>query len=112
MDFVQSMQLPSQLAQVDPIVASFCGGSVGVLSALLVVEINNVKKHKKNRCGAHGCAALARRWLDGAVHWRVPCDASACRMTKMVAVRISIGSPLVLSTGAINVLLCASVCTV
>jgi hypothetical protein len=25
--------------QVDPIVASFCGGSVGVLSALLVVEV-------------------------------------------------------------------------
>ncbi len=26
-------------SQVDPIVASFCGGSVGVLSALLVVEV-------------------------------------------------------------------------
>lgn len=38
--------------QVDPIVASFCGGAVGVLSALMVVEVNNVKKQQKNRCGA------------------------------------------------------------
>ncbi|KXZ44851.1 hypothetical protein GPECTOR_61g804 [Gonium pectorale] len=50
LDFVQSMHLPNQLAQVDPIVASFCGGAVGVLSALLVVEINNVEKQTKNRC--------------------------------------------------------------
>ncbi|KAJ9512315.1 hypothetical protein QJQ45_012906 [Haematococcus lacustris] len=48
-DFVDSMQLPSQLAQVDPIVASFCGGSVGALSVLLVVEVNNVKKQQRNR---------------------------------------------------------------
>lgn len=39
--------------QVDPIVASFCGGSVGVLSALLVVEINNIRKQQRNRC--HYC---------------------------------------------------------
>ncbi|KAL6763769.1 hypothetical protein V8C86DRAFT_2490126 [Haematococcus lacustris] len=52
-DFVDSMQLPSQLAQVDPIVASFCGGSVGALSVLLVVEVNNVKKQQRNRC--HYC---------------------------------------------------------
>ena len=32
------MHLPQQLAQVDPIVASFCGGAVGVLSTLMVVE--------------------------------------------------------------------------
>ncbi len=43
------MHLPRQLAQVDPIVASFCGGAVGVLSALLVVEVNNVEKQQKNR---------------------------------------------------------------
>jgi hypothetical protein len=48
-DFVASMHLPSQLAEVDPIVASFCGGAVGVLSALLVVEDNNIKKQQKNR---------------------------------------------------------------
>jgi hypothetical protein len=33
------MHLPAQLAEVDPIVASFCGGAVGVVSALLVVEV-------------------------------------------------------------------------
>lgn len=38
---------------MDPIVASFCGGSVGVLSALLVVEINNIRKQQRNRC--HYC---------------------------------------------------------
>jgi len=53
LDFLVSAHLPSQLAQVDPIVASFCGGSVGVLSALLVVEVNNVKAQKRNRC--HYC---------------------------------------------------------
>lgn len=52
-EFVESVHLPRQLAQVDPIVASFCGGSVGVLSALLVVEVNNVKKQQRNRC--HYC---------------------------------------------------------
>lgn len=50
LDFVESVHLPSQLAQVDPIVASFCGGAVGVLSSLLLVEINNIKKQQKNRC--------------------------------------------------------------
>ena len=40
---------PAMLLQVDPIVASFSGGAVGVLSALLLVEVNNVKKQKKNR---------------------------------------------------------------
>ena len=44
------MHLPSQLAQVDPIVASFCGGAVGVLSTLLVVEVNNTKKQAAQRC--------------------------------------------------------------
>lgn len=42
-DFIRGMHLPTQLAQVDPIVASFCGGGVGVLTALLIVEINNAK---------------------------------------------------------------------
>ena len=30
-DFIASMGLPSQLAEVDPIVASFCGGAVSEL---------------------------------------------------------------------------------
>ena len=33
-EVIQQLHLPSQLAQVDPIVASFTGGAVGVLSAL------------------------------------------------------------------------------
>ncbi|GIL67069.1 hypothetical protein Vafri_20504 [Volvox africanus] len=50
LEFVESMHLPRQLAQVDPIVASFCGGAVGVLSALLVLEMSNIEKQQKNRC--------------------------------------------------------------
>ncbi|CAI5991246.1 unnamed protein product [Closterium sp. NIES-65] len=43
--------------QVDPIVASFTGGAVGVLSALLVVEVNNVKQQEHKRCMyCHGSA--------------------------------------------------------
>lgn len=49
-DFIQSMHLPMQLSQVDPIVASFAGGAVGVISALMVVEINNVKQQEHKRC--------------------------------------------------------------
>lgn len=49
-DFIGSMHLPAQLAQVDPIVASFCGGAVGVLSALMIVEANNAKEQAKRRC--------------------------------------------------------------
>ena len=37
-------------SQVDPIVASFSGGAVGVISALMVVEINNVKLQEHKRC--------------------------------------------------------------
>ena len=43
MDVIKLLHLPTQLAEVDPIVASFCGGSVGVLTALLIVEANNAK---------------------------------------------------------------------
>ena len=42
--------LPAQLAEVDPIVASFCGGAVGVLSTLMLVEANNSKMQAANRC--------------------------------------------------------------
>lgn len=37
-------------SQVDPIVASFSGGAVGVISALMVVEVNNVKQQEHKRC--------------------------------------------------------------
>ena len=54
---VRSVRNPHRLvlvwnvrSQVDPIVASFTGGVVGVISALLVVEINNVKQQEHKRC--------------------------------------------------------------
>lgn len=50
MDVIRAVHLPTQLAEVDPIVASFCGGSVGVLTALLIVEVNNAKMQAKRRC--------------------------------------------------------------
>ena len=53
-EVVQALSLPPQLAEVDPIVASFCGGSVGVVSGLLLIEVNNIKRQIKNRCGGGG----------------------------------------------------------
>ena len=49
LEFIQSMHLPEQLAEVDPIVASFCGGAVGALSTLLVIDLNNVRNQQRNR---------------------------------------------------------------
>lgn len=49
-DFITTLHLPSQLGAVDPIVASFCGGAVGVLSALLIVEINAFTSQRSSRC--------------------------------------------------------------
>ncbi|EYU35163.1 hypothetical protein ABFS82_06G120300 [Erythranthe guttata] len=49
-DFIRNMHLPMQLSEVDPIVASFSGGAVGVISALMVVEMNNVKQQEHKRC--------------------------------------------------------------
>lgn len=49
-EFIKIVHLPSQLAHVDPIVASFCGGAVGVLSAFMVVEANNARAQEKRRC--------------------------------------------------------------
>ncbi|XP_075639253.1 protein ORANGE-LIKE, chloroplastic [Castanea sativa] len=49
-DFIRSMHLPVQLSQVDPIVASFSGGAVGVISALMLIEANNVEQQEKKRC--------------------------------------------------------------
>lgn len=69
-DFIQSMHLPMQLSQVDPIVASFSGGAVGVISALMVVEINNVKQQEDKRCKyclGTGYLACARCSSTGAL---------------------------------------------
>ncbi|KAL0337031.1 UNVERIFIED_CONTAM: protein ORANGE-LIKE, chloroplastic [Sesamum calycinum] len=59
-DFIRNMHLPMQLSQVDPIVASFAGGAVGVISALMLLEINNVEQQEKKRCKyCHGTGYLA-----------------------------------------------------
>ncbi|MQM00119.1 hypothetical protein Taro_032853 [Colocasia esculenta] len=59
-DFIKSLHLPLQLSQVDPIVASFSGGAVGVISALMLIEINNVEQQEKKRCKyCHGTGYLA-----------------------------------------------------
>ncbi|KAI5056408.1 hypothetical protein GOP47_0028226 [Adiantum capillus-veneris] len=59
-DFIKSMNLPPQLSEVDPIVASFSGGAVGVISSLMVVEVNNVKQQEHKRCiYCHGTGYLA-----------------------------------------------------
>nr|KJB62081.1 hypothetical protein B456_009G400100 [Gossypium raimondii] len=45
---------------VDPIVASFSGGAVGVISALMLIEANNVEQQEKKRCKyCHGNGYLA-----------------------------------------------------
>lgn len=64
-EIIQAAHLPPQLAAVDPIVASFCGGAVGVLTALLIVEENNAALVASNRCvycggtGYVACGACA-----------------------------------------------------
>ncbi|KAK6126461.1 hypothetical protein DH2020_039797 [Rehmannia glutinosa] len=59
-EFIHTMHLPMQLSQVDPIVASFSGGAVGVISALMLLEINNVEQQEKKRCKyCHGTGYLA-----------------------------------------------------
>ncbi|CEG00612.1 unnamed product [Ostreococcus tauri] len=49
-EFIDGLHLPAQLAQVDPIVASFTGGAVGAISAFFVIEIENVKEQRKKIC--------------------------------------------------------------
>ncbi|CAN8264752.1 unnamed protein product [Cochlearia groenlandica] len=69
-DFIQNLHLPMQLSQVDPIVASFSGGAVGVISALMVVEVNNVKQQEHKRCKyclGTGYLACARCSSTGAL---------------------------------------------
>lgn len=59
-DFIRNMHLPMQLSQVDPIVASFSGGAVGVISALMLLEVNNVEQQEKRRCKyCHGTGYLS-----------------------------------------------------
>nr|PNR59591.1 hypothetical protein PHYPA_002382 [Physcomitrium patens] len=59
-DFIRHIHLPMQLSEVDPIVASFSGGSVGVITSLMVVELNNVRRQEQQRCKyCHGTGYLA-----------------------------------------------------
>ncbi|XP_008778060.1 protein ORANGE-LIKE, chloroplastic [Phoenix dactylifera] len=59
-DFIRNMHLPMQLSQVDPIVASFSGGAVGVISAMMLAEAKNVGQQEKKRCKyCHGTGYLA-----------------------------------------------------
>ncbi|CAN4121323.1 unnamed protein product [Withania somnifera] len=59
-DFIRNLHLPMQLSQVDPIVASFSGGAVGVISALMLIEANNVVQQEKKMCKyCHGSGYLA-----------------------------------------------------
>ncbi|KAL1822551.1 hypothetical protein DCAR_0310369 [Daucus carota subsp. sativus] len=59
-DFIRNMHLPMQLSQVDPIVASFSGGAVGVISTLMLIEASNVEQQEKKRCKyCHGTGYLA-----------------------------------------------------
>lgn len=79
-DFIQSLHLPMQLSQVDPIVASFSGGAVGVISALMVVEVNNVKQQEHKRCKyclGTGYLACARCSSTGALVLTEPVSAIA-----------------------------------
>lgn len=67
-DFIRNMHLPLQLSQVDPIVASFSGGAVGVISALMLIEANNVEQQEKKRCkycNGTGYLACARCSASG-----------------------------------------------
>lgn len=50
-DLIRFLHLPQQLSQVDPFVASFTGGAVGVISSLMLIETNNVKQQSQKRCG-------------------------------------------------------------
>lgn len=55
----------SDFSQVDPIVASFSGGAVGVISALMLIEANNVKQQEKKRCKyCHGSGTYQARIIE------------------------------------------------
>ncbi|XWS66642.1 hypothetical protein CRYUN_Cryun05aG0217900 [Craigia yunnanensis] len=65
---IRNMHLPLQLSQIDPIMASFSGGIVGVISALMLIEANNVEQQEKKRCKychGNGYWAFARCSASG-----------------------------------------------
>lgn len=48
--------------------ASFCGGAVGVLSTLMVVEMNNARKQSEMRCVYCGVRACPSAACEGSWH--------------------------------------------
>jgi hypothetical protein len=49
-DFIKFIHFPRQLAEVDPIVASFTGGAVGVVSGFFAIEIRSAQEQRKKVC--------------------------------------------------------------
>jgi hypothetical protein len=52
-------------SEVDPIVASFFGGAMGIITSVMVVELNNVKQQEHKRCKyCHGTGTSSHSfWL-------------------------------------------------
>ncbi|KAG8070912.1 hypothetical protein GUJ93_ZPchr0006g45155 [Zizania palustris] len=72
-DFIRTLQLPLQLSQVDPIVASFSGGAVGVISALMLIEVRNVRQQEKKRCTyCHGTGTVKCIFICMPLTWLCP----------------------------------------
>eukprot|EP01025_Chloroclados_australasicus_P060965 TRINITY_DN7903_c0_g2_i3.p4 TRINITY_DN7903_c0_g2~~TRINITY_DN7903_c0_g2_i3.p4 ORF type:complete len:136 (-),score=0.66 TRINITY_DN7903_c0_g2_i3:690-1097(-) len=61
---IAEWNLPKQLANVDPIVAAFCGGTVGVLSTMLILETYNINSQKATKCRYCGGIQGIVRILD------------------------------------------------
>jgi len=80
-DLIRFLHLPQQLSQVDPFVASFTGGAVGVISSLMLIETNNVKQQSQKRCGyCNGSGYLACAICSG-VGIVDPNKMTACKCT-------------------------------
>ncbi|KAK3236911.1 hypothetical protein CYMTET_52976 [Cymbomonas tetramitiformis] len=79
-EFIAFLHLPKQLAMVDPFVASFTGGAVGVISSLMLVEYNNVKRQSKKRCWyCKGTGYLACASCSATGTGKMPIDLSKGR---------------------------------
>jgi len=89
-EFIEFLHLPKQLSQVDPFVASFTGGAVGVVSSLVVVEVNNVKNQAKSRCqyckgtGYLGCGSCSGKGLINLSASTKTCKCTLCSGTGKV----------------------------
>ena len=72
-ELISGLGLPTQLAEVDPMIASHCGGIVGVLTAALSDELNNAKtqvggwRAKGGWASGRVCGWRAVQWVVGQV---------------------------------------------